>query len=257
MIRGIPTEKYPSHLKLSGVIFKTAGFTYRNCIVNEIISDFNFMLKKLDPRDSGVKGGAEALAPPLSGDSEDITQWSVGWPVGQVNKSSLVDYLEDRPLDWLETYCNISREIVKQETQEYRNGFSNDDLVHNGSVLHYFYNPHGIVDATERLIFLIEITLQVHEENRNLLQVHEENIKLPHWAPDINFIYVLHCVTTSWSRRYFGLPKLLNFIQKRNQNGDTILHEWAKKGNDFFYQSKGLTLYKVFLVIMILAMFTF
>ena len=226
MIRGIPTEKYPSHLKLSGVIFKTAGFTYRNCIVNEIISDFNFMLKKLDPRDSGVKGGAEALAPPLSGDSEDITQWSVGWPVGQVNKSSLVDYLEDRPLDWLETYCNISREIVKQETQEYRNGFSNDDLVHNGSVLHYFYNPHGIVDATERLIFLIEITLQVHEENCNLLN----------WTPEDNYLntYFLHCVTTSWSRRHFGLPKLLNFIQKCDQNGDTILHGWAKKGNEFY-----------------------
>ena len=229
LVRGKPTKKYPEHLKLSGVIFKTAGYTYRNCIVKEIISDFNLMLKKLDPRDNGVKGGVEeAVAPPLSGDSDDISQWSVGWPVGQINKSSLVDYLADRPLDWLEAYCNISRGIVKQET--HRSSFSNDSLVHNGSVLHYFYNPHGIVDATQRLIFLIEITLQVHEENRNLLQVHEENPNLPHWSPDINFIYAWHCVTTSWSRKYFGLPKLLNFIQKPNQNGDTILHEWAKKG---------------------------
>ena len=48
------------------MIFQTAGFIYRNCIVKEIISDFNFMLKKLDPRGSGVKGSAEgALAPPL------------------------------------------------------------------------------------------------------------------------------------------------------------------------------------------------
>ena len=190
------------------------------------------MLNKLDPRDSGVKGGPEeALVPPFWDDSESITGGGSGnrqWPSGRINKSILVDYLANRPLDLLETYCNISRGIVKQET--HRSSFSNDSLVHNGSVLHYFYNPHGIVDATQRLIFLIEITLQVHEENRNLLQVHEENPNLPHWSPDINFIYAWHCVTTSWSRKYFGLPKLLNFIQKPNQNGDTILHEWAKKG---------------------------
>ena len=231
LVRGKPTKKYPEHLKLSGVIFKTAGYTYRNCIVKEIISDFNLMLKKLDPRDNGVKGGVEeAVAPPLSGDSDDISQWSVGWPVGQINKSSLVNYISDWPLDWLEAYCNISKGIVKQETQQ----FSNDSLVHNGSVLHYFCNPNGVVDPTERLIFLIEITLQVHEENITLL----------HWAPDNNFFdtYFLHCVTTSWSRRYFGLPKLLNFIQKRDQNGDTILHGWAKKGNDFFINQSSIAM---------------
>ena len=196
------------------------------------------MLNKLDPRGSGVEGSAEgALAPPLFDEETsqdiDITGGidNRQWPVGQINKSSLVNYISDWPLDWLEAYCNISRGIVKQETQQ----FSNDSLVHNGSVLHYFCNPNGVVDPTERLIFLIEITLQVHEENRNLLQ----------WAPDANFFntYFLHCVTTSWSRRYFGLPKLLNFIQKRDQNGDTILHGWAKKGNDFFYQSSIAMIY--------------
>jgi hypothetical protein len=220
------------------VIFQTSGFTYRNCIVKEIISDFNFMLNKLDPRGSGVKGSAEgALAPPLFDDSENITGGidNRQWPVGQINKSILVDYIADWPLDWLEAYCNISRGIVKQETQQWCSSFSNDSLVHNGSVLHYFCNPNGVVDPTERLIFLIEITLQTHEENRNLLQ----------WAPDANFFntYFLHCVTTSWSRRYFGLPKLLNFIQTRDQNGDTILHGWAKKGNDFFYQSSIAMIY--------------
>ena len=185
------------------------------------------MLNKLDPRDSGVKGGPEeALVPPFWDDSESITGGGTGnrqWPSGQINKSILVDYLANQPLDSLETYCNISRGIVKQETLQ-SHSFSSDSLVHNGSVLHYFYNPDGIVDPTERFIFLFEITLQVHKENCNLL----------HWATDVNyFTYVLDCITTNWSRRYFGLPKLLDFIQKRNQNGDTILHEWAKKGNYF------------------------
>ena len=195
------------------------------------------MLNKLDPRGSGVKGSAEgALAPPLFNDGLDDSENITGgidnrqWPVGQINKSSLVDKLADWPLDWLEEYCNISRGIVKQET--HRSSFSNDSLVHNGYVLHYFYNPNGVVDPTERLIFLIEITLEVDEENRNLLQ----------WAPDDtdDFFntFFLHCVTTSWSRRYFGLPQLLNFVQKRDQNGDTILHGWAKKGNDFFGPNK-------------------
>ena len=138
-----------------------------------------------------------------------------------------MDYLGNRPLEYLETYCNISRGIVKQDTQQSQ-GFSNDSLVHNGSVLHYFYNPDDIEDPTERLIFLIDITRQVHEQNSTLLL----------WAPDVNFFqYVFDCITCSWSRRYCGLPKILNFIQKRNQNGDTILHEWAKKGNYLFYQS--------------------
>ena len=211
------------------MIFQTAGFIYRNCIVKQIISDFNFMLNKLDPRGSGVEGSAEgALAPPLH-DEETLQEINITggidnrqWPVGQINKSSLVDYLEDWPLEWLEAYCNISRGIVKQETHQ----FSNDSLVHNGSVLHYFYNPNGDVDPTKRLIFLIEITLQVHEENCNLLSYTYTGFNT----------YFLHCATTSWSRRYFGLPKLLNFIQKRDQNGDTILHGWAKKGTDFFYQ---------------------
>ena len=207
----------------TGVIFQTAGFTYRNCIVKEIISDFNFMLNKLDPRDSGVKGGPdEALVPPFWDDSESITD-NRQWPSGRINKSILVDYLANRPLDLLERYCNISKGIVKQETLQ-SHSFSSDSLVHNGSVLHYFYNPNGIVDPTERFKFLFEITLQVHKKNCNLL----------HWAPDVHhFNYVMDCVTPSWSRRNFGLPKLVDFIQKRNQNGDTILHEWAKKG-DFF-----------------------
>ena len=183
------------------------------------------MLNKLDPRGSGVKGSAEgALAPPLF-DMKTLQDIDITggidnrqWPVGQINKSSLVNYISDWPLDWLEAYCNISRGIVKQETQQ----FSNDSLVHNGSVLHYFYNPHGIVDATQRLIFLIEVTLQVYNENRNLMHCAEENDTLDHLMENV----------MSGAQISLGYNKLQSFIQQCNPNGDSILHVLAKKGNN-------------------------
>ena len=58
------------------------------------------MLNKLDPRGSGVEGSAEgALAPPLFDEETsqdiDITGGidNRQWPVGQINKSSLVNYM--------------------------------------------------------------------------------------------------------------------------------------------------------------------
>ena len=86
------------------------------------------------------------------------------WPIGRINKIKLVDYLADQPLDEIEVFCNISREVVKQETTQWRN-LSSHSLVHNGSVFNYFYNPHGIKDPTERLMYLFEVTLYVHDEN--------------------------------------------------------------------------------------------
>ena len=146
------------------------------------------------------------------------------WPIGQINKIRLMG----QPLDQLEVFCNISKEIVKQET------LSSHNLVHNGSVFNYFYNPNGIyycdtetvpllkIDPTERLMFLIEVTLQVYNENRNLMHCAEENDTLDHLMENV----------MSGAQISLGYNKLQSFIQQCNPIGDSILHVLAKKGNN-------------------------
>ena len=150
------------------------------------------------------------------------------WPIGQINKIRLMG----QPLDQLEVFCNISKEIVEQETFSSHNLIHN--LVHNGSVFNYFYNPNGIyycdtetvpllkIDPTERLMFLIEVTLQVYNENRNLMHFAEENDTLDHLMENV----------MSGAQISLGYNKLQSFIQQCNPNGDSILHVLAKKGNN-------------------------
>ena len=146
------------------------------------------------------------------------------WPIGQINKIHLLG----TPLHQLEVFCNISKGIVKQETSASHN------LVHNGSVFNYFYNPNGIMytqegvpalkmEPTERLLFLIKVTLQVYVKNHNLMHCTEENDTLDH---------LLECVVAG-ARNSLGYDKLQGFIQQCNLNGDGILHVLAKKGNNF------------------------
>ena len=151
------------------------------------------------------------------------------WPIGQINKIRLVG----QPLDQLEVFCNISKGIMKQET------VSSHNLVHNGSVFNYFYNPNGInytpewvpeskMEPTERLMFLMEVTLQVYNENRNLMYCTEENNTLQHLLECVIAGATIIDATTS-----LGYNKLQGFIEQCNQNGDSILHVLAKKGNNF------------------------
>ena len=149
------------------------------------------------------------------------------WPIGRINKTKLVDYLADQPLDEIEVFCNIFREVVKQETTQWRN-LSSHSLVHHGSVFNYFYNPHGIMDPTERLEYLFEVTLEVHDENENLLHCHSvlQNFD--------NEMGSFHCAFDSvliGAENILGHQKLQSFIRQCSKNGDHILHKWAKRGN--------------------------
>ena len=185
-----------------GPTYRNCGSTYRKGLLKEIIFNFNLMSKTLDPRGQL-------------------------WPIGQINKIRLVDYLGDQPLDEIEVFCNIFREVVQQETQQWRN-LSSHSLVHNGSVFNYFYNPHGIMDPTERLIFLFEVTLEVHDENENLLHCH--NV-LPHNFDEIGSFHCAFDSVLIGAEHILGYQKLQSFIRQCNKNGDHILHEWARKGN--------------------------
>ena len=150
------------------------------------------------------------------------------WPIGQINKIRLMGM----PLHQLEVFCNISKGIMNQET------LSSPNLVHNGSIFNYFYNPNGIeytkegspalkTEPTERLLFLIEVTLQVYNENRNLMYCTEENNTLHHLLECVIGGAKIIDATTS-----LGYNKLQGFIQQCNQNGDSILHVLARKGNN-------------------------
>ena len=96
------------------------------------------------------------------------------WPIGQVNKTRLAYYFSDTPvtpLDQIEVFCNIFREVVKQETTQWRN-LSSHGLVHHGSVFNYFYNPGDIMDPTDRLVYLFDVTHDVHLNNENIIHCH-------------------------------------------------------------------------------------
>ena len=77
------------------------------------------------------------------------------------------------------------------------------------------------MDPTERLVSLFHLTLYVHGKNQTLL----------HCAIDKNkgLNYALDSIVGA--KDILGPHKVQRFIQQWNQNGDTILHESAKKGN--------------------------
>ena len=77
------------------------------------------------------------------------------------------------------------------------------------------------MDPTERLVSLFHLTLDVHRENRTLLHCAIDKFKGLNYALD----------RVAGAKDILGPHKAQRFIQQWNQNGNTILHESAKKGN--------------------------
>ena len=77
------------------------------------------------------------------------------------------------------------------------------------------------MDSTERLVSLFNLTLYVHSENQTLLHCVINKNKGLNYALD----------SIVGAKDILGPHKVQRFIQQWNQNGDTILHESAKKGN--------------------------
>ena len=182
------------------------GSTYRKGLLEEIIFNFNLISKTLDP-----KGKL--------------------WPIGQVNKTRLAYYFADTPvtpLDQIEVFCNIFREVVKQETTQWRNLSSGHSLVHHGSVFNYFYNPRDIMDPNERLEYLFETTLDVHFNSENIIHCHSVLDKFDEEMMSFQCAFDSVIIGADHS---LGYQKLQSFIQQHNKNGDHLLHEWAKRGN--------------------------
>ena len=77
------------------------------------------------------------------------------------------------------------------------------------------------MDPTERIVSLFHLTLNVHSENQTILHCAIASNKGLNYALD----------NVAVAKDILGPQKVQRFIQQWNQNGNTILHESAKKGN--------------------------
>ena len=122
--------------RFARILFR-GGYVHRKSILEDIIIHFDLITKLLDPREKY-------------------------WPIGRINKRILVD----QSLNHLEVFCNISRGILKQETQQSQS-VSSQNLVHNGSVFLYFFSGMGGTKfviywayGSKRLFSLVSISFQ-------------------------------------------------------------------------------------------------
>ena len=131
-----------------------------------------------------------------------------------VNRKSFLDV----PKRKLEHFCKILKEVL----DDYQCGF---DLAHKGSLFHYFivyyksdrvnYNP---------LKYLMDLTMAVnHSSDGTLLNLTEDLETL------------ISCIDCLYSaEKIVGRRKVQKYLMMWNKSGNTILHEWAKKGNFMF-----------------------
>ena len=133
----------------------------------------------------------------------------------------------DVPKCQLEHFCKILKEVLEGE----KNCFG-QDLPHNGSLFHYFivYYKMDFVNYNNSLQYLMALTMAVsHCSNGTLLNLTEDLETLE------------KCIDCLFSaEKIVGRRKVQKYLMMWNKSGNTILHEWAKKGN-FLFQSIFLT----------------
>ena len=113
-------------------------------------------------------------------------------------------------------FCKILKKVLEQEKQ---NSFG-QDLTHKGSLLHYF-----MVQYTENpLKSLMDFTVAVNNSSSgNLLDLIQDSKTLETY---------LNCLYSA--EEIVGRRKVQKYLLMENKSGNTLLHEWAKKGNFIF-----------------------
>jgi hypothetical protein len=126
----------------------------------------------------------------------------------------------DVPKYQLELFCKILKEVLEGE----KNCFG-QDLTHKGSLFHYFivYYNFDRVNCNP-LKYLMDLTMAVnHSSDGNLLNLTEDLETL------------ISCIDSLYSaEEIVGRRKVQKYLMMWNKSGNTILHEWAKKGNFVF-----------------------
>ena len=120
----------------------------------------------------------------------------------------------------LEHFCKILKEVLEGE----KNCFG-QDLTHKGSIFHYFivyYNSDKV--NCNPLKYLMDLTWAVnYSSDGTLLNLTEDLETLE------------KCIDCLYSaEEVVGRRKVQKYLMMWNKSGNTILHEWAKKGNFVF-----------------------
>ena len=125
----------------------------------------------------------------------------------------------DVPKCKLEHFCKILKEVLEGE----KNCFG-QDLTHNGSLFHYFIVHYKCDIYSNPLKYLMDLTMAVnHFSNGTLLNLTEDLDTLE------------KCIDCLYSaEKTVGRRKVQKYLMMWNKSGNTILHEWAKKGNYLF-----------------------
>ena len=119
------------------------------------------------------------------------------------------------PKHRLEGFCKILNEVL----EDYQCGF---DLAHKGSLFHYFiayYRGEGKVNFNS-LKYLMDLTLAVIDSpESNILNLTENLETLRHYINCLKYVEDI-----------VGESTIKKYLMMWNKNGNTLLHEWAKKG---------------------------
>ena len=126
----------------------------------------------------------------------------------------------DVPKSLLEHSCKLLKEVLEGE----KNCFG-QDLTHQGSIFHYFivYCESDKINNNP-LKYLMDLTMAVNlSSNGTLLNLTEDSETL------------VSCIDCLYSaEEIVGRRKVQKYLMMWNKSGNTILHEWAKKGNFVF-----------------------
>ena len=119
----------------------------------------------------------------------------------------------------LEEFCKILNEVL----EDYQCGFN---LAHKGSLFHYFmayYRGEGKVNFNS-LKYLMDLTMSVIDSSESTILNLTENLE--------TLRHCFYCL--NYAAEIVGEGNILKYLMTDNKNGNTLLHEWAKKGNYIF-----------------------
>ena len=116
----------------------------------------------------------------------------------------------------LEDFCKILIEVL----EDYQCGFN---LAHKGSLFHYFiayYRGEEKVNFNS-LKYLMNLTISVFDSSESTILNLTENLE--------TLRHCFYCL--NYAVEIVGESNIQKYLMMKNKNGNTLLHEWAKKGN--------------------------
>ena len=143
---------------------------------------------------------------------KETNEW-LGLQNKAINRKSFLDV----PKHKLEQFCKILKEVLADY------GWGNQSLVHKGTLFHYFIVYHsgeGKVNFNS-LKYLMDLTMSVIDSSESTILNLTKNLE--------TLRHCFYCL--NYAVEIVGGSNILKYLMTDNKNGNTLLHEWAKKGN--------------------------